>query len=54
MVVAIIEAADMDKALAWGGKAAVAGPVQREVREIPYSSLPSGIAHPSRQHRQKP
>ncbi|HEX4020644.1 MAG TPA: YciI family protein [Acidobacteriaceae bacterium] len=49
----ILEAADMDAALAWARKAAKAGPVQGEVREIPYSSLPSGTPHPSRQQRQK-
>ena len=49
----ILEAADMDEALAWARKAAVAGPVQGEVREIPYSSLPNGTPHPSRQHGQK-
>ena len=50
----ILEAADMDEALAWARKAAVACPVPDEVREIPYSSLPNGTAHPSRQHRQNP
>ena len=50
----ILEAAGMDEALAWARKAAVTGAVQGEVREIPYSSLPTGIPHPSRQHRQKP
>ncbi len=49
----ILEAAGMDEALAWARKAAVAGPVQGEVREIPYSSLPNGTPHPSRQHGQK-
>ena len=49
----ILEAADMDEALAWARKAAIAGPVSGEVREIPYSSLPTGTPHPSRQHRQK-
>ena len=49
----ILEAADMDEALAWARKSAVAGPVQGEVREIPYSSLPNGTPHPSRQHGQK-
>jgi hypothetical protein len=48
----IIEAADMDEALAWARKAVIAcrGPV--ELREIPYSNLPNGTAHPSR--RRKP
>jgi hypothetical protein len=50
----ILEAADMDEALAWARKTASAGPVSGEVREIPYSNLPSGTPHPSRQHRQKP
>ena len=50
----ILEAADMDEALAWARKAAIAGPVSGEVREIPYSSLPTGTPHPSRQHRRKP
>ena len=45
----ILEAADMDEALAWARKAAIASPVSGEVREIPYSSLPTGTAHPSRQ-----
>jgi hypothetical protein len=44
----ILEAADMDEALAWARKCAVCGPVSGEVREIPYSSLPSGTPHPSR------
>jgi hypothetical protein len=47
----IIEAADMDEALAWARKAAIAGPVSGEVREIPYSSLPTGTPHPSRQRK---
>jgi hypothetical protein len=50
----ILEAADMDEALAWARKAAIANPVSGEVREIPYSSLPTGTPHPSRQHQQKP
>ncbi len=50
----ILEAADMDEALAWARKSAIACRVSGEVREIPYSSLPSGTAHPSRQHEQKP
>jgi len=49
----ILEAADMDEALAWARKAAVAGSVQGEVREIPYSSLPNGTPHPSRRQGQK-
>jgi hypothetical protein len=44
----ILEAADMDEALAWARKSAIANPVSGEVREIPYSNLPSGTAHPSR------
>ncbi len=50
----ILEAADMDEALAWCRKAAIGGRVQGEVREIPYSSLPTGTPHPSRQHRLEP
>ena len=50
----ILEAADMDQALAWARKAAIANPVSGEVREIPYSSLPNGTPHPSRQHQQQP
>jgi hypothetical protein len=44
----ILEAADMDEALAWARKAAIAGRGPGEVREIPYSSLPGGTPHPSR------
>lgn len=47
----ILEAADMEEALGWARKAAAAGPVKGEVREIPYSSLPGGTAHPSRQRK---
>jgi hypothetical protein len=47
----ILEAADMDEALMWARKAAVTGAVQGEVREIPYSSLPNGTPHPSRQKK---
>jgi hypothetical protein len=47
----ILEAADMDEALAWARKAAIACPVSGEVREIPYSSLPTGTPHPSRQRK---
>ena len=50
----ILEAADMDEALAWARKAAIANPVSGEVREIPYSSLPTGTPHPSRQQHPKP
>ena len=50
----IIEAADMDEALAWGRKAVIACRMPLEVREIPYSNLPSGTPHPSRQHRRTP
>ena len=50
----ILEAADMDEALAWARKAAIANPVSGEVREIPYSSLATGTPHPSRQHQQQP
>jgi hypothetical protein len=44
----ILEAADMDEALAWARKAAIACRASGEVREIPYSSLPGGTPHPSR------
>jgi hypothetical protein len=44
----ILEAADMDEALSWARKAAIAGRMPGEVREIPYSSLPNGTPHPSR------
>ena len=47
----IIEAADMDEALAWARKAVVAGRMPLEVREIPYSNLPRGTAHPSRMRK---
>jgi len=47
----ILEAADMDEALAWARKAAIAGRGPGEVREIPYSSLPNGTPHPSRQRK---
>jgi hypothetical protein len=45
----IIEAADMDEALAWARKGALACRAAGEVREIPYSNLPTGTPHPSRQ-----
>ena len=44
----ILEAADMDEALAWARKAAIACRASGEVREIPYSGLPGGTPHPSR------
>jgi hypothetical protein len=47
----ILEAADMDEALAWAGKAARLGRTPGEVREIPYSSLAGGTPHPSRQQK---
>ena len=47
----IIEAADMDEALAWGRKAVIACRMPLEVREIPYSNLPNGTPHPSRQRK---
>jgi hypothetical protein len=47
----IIEAADMDEALAWGRKSVIACRMPLEVREIPYSNLPSGTPHPSRQRK---
>jgi hypothetical protein len=49
----ILEAADMDEALAWARKGIVGSGARGEVREIPYSSLPSGTPHPSRQHGPK-
>ena len=48
----IIEAADMNEALAWCRKSVKAGRMPIEVREIPYSNLPNGTPHPSR--RRKP
>ena len=44
----ILEAADMDEALAWARKAAFDPGSRGEVREIPFSSLPGGTPHPSR------
>jgi hypothetical protein len=44
----ILEAADMDEALVWARKATIDPSSRGEVREIPYSSLPGGTAHPSR------
>ena len=44
----ILEAADMDEALAWARKAAFDSRSRGEVREIPYSSLQGGTPHPSR------
>lgn len=44
----IIEAADMAEALAWGRKSVAGSRMPLEIREIPYSNLPSGTAHPSR------
>jgi len=44
----ILEAADLDEALAWARKAAIDPRSRGEVREIPYSSLPGGTPHPSR------
>jgi hypothetical protein len=49
----ILECADMDEALGWAGKGVVTCGARSEVREIPYSSLPSGTPHPSRQRQQK-
>jgi hypothetical protein len=48
----IVLAADIDEAVAWARKSVVACHMPVEVREIPYSNLPNGTAHPSRQHRQ--
>ena len=47
----ILEAADMDEALAWARKACMDPRSRGEVREIPYSSLPTGTPHPSRVKR---
>jgi hypothetical protein len=47
----ILEAADMDEALEWASRSVVACRMPVEVREIPYSNLPNGTAHPSRQRR---
>jgi hypothetical protein len=47
----IIEAADMDEALAWARKSVIACRMPVEVREIPYSNLPHGTPHPSRQRK---
>ncbi len=44
----ILEAANMDEALAWARKAAFDPHSRGEVREIPYSSLAGGTPHPSR------
>jgi len=50
----ILEAADMNEALAWARKSVIACRTPIEVREIPYSNLPKGTPHPSRQQRGKP
>ena len=47
----ILEAADMDEALAWARKSVIACRTPVEVREIPYSNLPKGTPHPSRQQK---
>ena len=47
----ILEAADMDEALAWARKGAIACRAAGEVRELPFSSLPGGTPHPSRVKR---
>lgn len=47
----ILEAADMDEALAWARKSVIACRMPVEVREIPYSNLPNGTPHPSRQRK---
>ena len=44
----ILEAADMDEALAWARKGTITCRASGEVREIPYSNLPNGTPHPSR------
>lgn len=48
----IIEAASMDEALAWGRKSVIACRMPLEIREIPYSNLPAGTAHPSRMRKE--
>ena|SRR5438105_1396993 len=47
----IIEAADMDEALWWARKSVIACRMPVEVREIPYSNLPHGTPHPSRERK---
>lgn len=47
----IVEAANIDEALAWAHKSVAACRMPSEVREIPYSNLPNGAAHPSRQRK---
>ena len=47
----ILDAANMDEALAWGRKAVVACRTPVEIREIPFSNLPNGTPHPSRQRK---
>ncbi|WP_158821398.1 YciI family protein [Granulicella sp. S156] len=47
----ILEAADMDEALEWARKSVIACRTPVEVREIPYSNLPKGTPHPSRQRK---
>jgi hypothetical protein len=47
----IIEASDMEEALAWCRRSVKASGMPSEVREIPYSNLPHGTAHPSRQRK---
>jgi hypothetical protein len=47
----ILEFADMDEALAWARKSVIACRTPVEVREIPYSNLPNGTPHPSRQRK---
>jgi hypothetical protein len=49
--ITIVQAADMDEALNWAIRSATACRTPVEVREIPYSNLPAGTAHPSRQNR---
>lgn len=49
----ILEAANMDEALSWARKSVKATRMPTEVREIQYSNLPSGTAHPSRLPRQE-
>jgi hypothetical protein len=45
----ILEAASMDEVLKWARRSVVACRMPVEVREIPYSNIPNGTPHPSRQ-----
>ena len=41
----------LDEALEWARKSVIACRMPVEVREIPYSNLPNGTPHPSRQRK---